>query len=203
MINRTAINTFLTITLSLACTLAYASGLTDRQITRYLAAMEELDATDHAFDEHDKAWDQHVDEYGLKFETMVSDSLTFMKERDPESYRLVERISRNNGFSSVYELAGVGDRIMLAYMNIESAEYAPMMEETMRETLAEIEANTFLSEEQKENMRHMMQQSRAQMSAALDAPKADVEAVRPHLSAIREFVGSYDDEDGWDDESDW
>lgn len=197
MIKRHATNTLLTIALALVSTLAFAGTLTDRQITGYIAAMAELEASDHAFDEHDEAWEQHIEEQGLSFETMVSDSLTFMKTRDPESWSLVERASRDHGFSSVEEFAGVGDRIMLAYMNIESAEYAPMMEATMRETLAEIEANTFLSEEQKADMRKMMQQSQSQMSAAFDAPKADVEAIRPHLDAIREVIGFEDEEDDW------
>ncbi len=60
----------------------------------------------------------------------------------------------------------------------------PNMQAQLRESMAQIENNPNLTPQQKQQMMQMMQQSTQSWGASLNAPPADVEAVKPFVAEI-------------------
>ncbi len=57
----------------------------------------------------------------------------------------------------------------------------------MEAALAEMENSPHMTAEQKAQMRAMMEGAMGAMQSASNAPAADIEAVRPHVEALRQL----------------
>ena len=99
----------------------------------------------------------------------------------------LEDLVQDHGFGSLEEWAATGDRIFQAWMAIEMAEQKPAARQEMEAALAEMENSPHMTAEQKAQMRAMMEGAMGAMQSASNAPAADIEAVRPHVEALRQL----------------
>ena len=72
-------------------------------------------------------------------------------------------------------------------MAIEMAEQNPAARREMEAALAEMENSPHMTAEQKAQMRAMMESAMGAMQSASNAPAEDIEAVRPHVEALRQL----------------
>ena len=68
-------------------------------------------------------------------------------------------------------------------------------QQEMQQALAEIENSPHMTEEQKAQMRAMMQSATSAMDTARNAPESDKRAVRPFMEELRAL--SEDEDSGW------
>ena len=93
-----------------------------------------------------------------------------------------------HGFDSIEQWGQVGDRITRAMVAIEVAEESPNAKAEMDYAMAQLEANTTLTEEQKAMMRRQLETAMGVMDSASNAPPADIEAVRPHMPMLKNLM---------------
>jgi len=66
---------------------------------------------------------------------------------------------------------------------------SPTMAAQMQQAIAQIESNPSLTDQQKQQMLQMMQQSNQSMRAFVNASSDDVEAVKPFVAEIDKTFG--------------
>lgn len=161
------------------------SDLTAAKVRGYIASLNELEQLENQFD---------IDEgHEIDFDAQqaMTDAWSPMTEavaqlqRHPR-YNEFEPIVKKNGFASAQEWGHTGDRIIHAFMALEMEREAPEMQREMDEAMRELDNNPHMSAEQKDAIRQMMMGAMSSMESMSDAPKADVDAVRPHMGALRD-----------------
>jgi hypothetical protein len=149
--------------------LAYAQApLTPAQVRSVIDTLKELK---QEFDRND-AYD---------FERMAQlESL--VKTR--EAYDRYVGIIAKHGFTDPAKWAETVTRVFYAYGTYKMKTQRPKMDAQMRQSMAAIENDPNLTSEQKQQMMQMMNQAGQSMNAYMNAPAADVEAVKPLVGEI-------------------
>ncbi|TDJ62287.1 MAG: hypothetical protein E2O37_11090 [Proteobacteria bacterium] len=80
-------------------------------------------------------------------------------------------------------------RVFIAYSAYKMQLQSPEMTAQMRQAMAQIESNPSLTDQQKQQMLQMMQQSNQSVRAFVDASSNDVEAVKPFVAEIDKTFG--------------
>lgn len=157
--------------------LAQAAPLTDDQIRSFINSMDDTEKLGDEYPELDREDDDPAEDI-----TRPLTSSLHELDDHPEARGKLEDIVQDHGFDSIREWADVGDRIFVAMMALDFQEMPKEQREMMRNTPApdmsdEMYAN--MGEAQKAAIQRMAQAMRGAMEAAENAPKEDVEAVRP------------------------
>ena len=80
-------------------------------------------------------------------------------------------------------------RVFNAYGAYKVQQQSPEMTAQMRQAMAQIESNPSLTDQQKQQLLQMMQQSSQSVRAFVDASSADVKAVKPFVAEIDSTFG--------------
>lgn len=168
--------------LALMSPLAQAEELTDETITSFVQSLNDVKSIEAELDELTKDIDNKSDmpDFSRIFSASVE------KMEGEAAYNRLEEHVKEYGFDSLPEWSAIGDRIYRAWMAIEMEGQPPAEKAEMDKALAELEAATQLSPEQKAQMRAMMDNAVNAMESARDAPEEDIEAVRPHVPMLRQ-----------------
>ncbi|MDO3721546.1 hypothetical protein QVZ43_07400 [Marinobacter sp. chi1] len=172
----------LALILTLVSSLVQAEPLTDDTIESFMQSLDDVKSIEAELDELTRGIDKEAEM--PDFSRIFSASVENM-EGEPAYDRLEEHVDEY-GFDSLAEWSSVGDRIYRAWMAIEMEGQAPAEKAEMEKALAELEAATQLSPEQKAQMRAMMENAMGAMESAREAPAEDIEAVRPHVPMLRQ-----------------
>jgi len=158
-----------------------AHALDDATIDRWIAAMEDLDAWQEGV-EQEIPDAPEADAGGEPDAAEIQRMMARMAQRHAE----VEEIIQQHGFDGSGQWAEVSSRIFGAFYAVEVEDARPEMERQQQETLRQIEENPNLTEEQKAQMRRVLQQQMEAMAEmAPDVPEADRRAVRARESELR------------------
>jgi hypothetical protein len=162
-------------------------ALTDDQIRRYVASLQDLEELGDRIDEDelDPAFDAEDGQVDLESMMKNPMSSAVAALEGHEAYGDFTRIVSRHGFATPQQWGEVGDRVVRAYMTLQMEREQPRVQEEMKQALREIENNPHMSAAQKEQMRTMLEQSMAGMKAMTGAPREDVEAVRANEDAVR------------------
>ena len=168
------------------CALFLASpvhALTDDQVVRFIASMQEMRTIADRFQDTDRlvAGPGSSDEARQRVESPFSSSLSDMRRTDGFDDML--GIMKKHGFTSEEQWAEIGDRVIRAYAAVRMAEQAPQLDKKMADALKQLEESS-MPEAQKEMMREMMRTSNQVLEVYADVPEADKDAVRPHIAAL-------------------
>jgi len=173
--------------LSLISFSAHAETLTDNKIRSFITTLEKAQAMEPEFEDlEDKQGNEAPD-----FSRIFSSSIDELKGEDV--YDRLEDLVQNHGFKNLNEWAATGDRIYSAWVAIEMTDQSPEMRKEMESAMAEIENSPHMSAQQKAQMRASMQAALGMTQQASQAPPADVEAVKPHLEALRAIAEDEED----------
>ncbi|MDO6824348.1 hypothetical protein [Marinobacter sp. 1_MG-2023] len=185
--------TVLAFMLSLISFSAHAENLTDKEIRSFITTLEKAQALEPEFEDLDDRQDDETlqDNEAPDFSKIFSSSIEELKGED--AYDRLEDLVQDHGFKNLDEWAATGDRIYGAWIAIEMAGQNPAIEKEMESAMAEIENSPHMSAQQKAQMRASMQAALGMTQQASAAPSADIEAVKPHLEALRAIAE--DDED--------
>ncbi|SFM58085.1 hypothetical protein [Marinobacter pelagius] len=162
---------------------SHAESLSDQKISSFIESLKAAQKLEPEFEELDDQMDAEDDGAMPDFSRLFSDSLDELKGH--EAYNRLDELARNHGFDNIEQWAATGDRVYQAWMAIEMEQQSPGARQEMNAALAEIENNPQMTAEQKAQMRAMMESAMGAMESASNAPAGDVEAVRPHLDALR------------------
>ena len=181
----------LTVVLSLILSLlsfsAHAQTLTDNTIRSFITTLEKAQAMEPEFEELNNQKTNETPDFSRIF----SSSIEQMKGED--IYVRLESMVQNHGFKNLNEWATTGDRIYSAWIAIEMEGQSPALRTEMQNALAEIENNPNMSAQQKAQMRAMMEAGLGFAQQASAAPSADIDAVKPHLGALRDITEAEED----------
>ncbi len=172
---------------------AHAEKLTDNTIRAFITTLEKAQALEPEFEDLDDEEDNETlqDNEAPDFSRIFSSSIEELKGED--AYDRLQDLVQGHGFKNLDEWASTGDRIYSAWMAIEMQAQNPAIQKEMESAMAEIENNPHMSAQQKAQMRASMQAAMGFTQQASSAPSADIEAVKPHLQALRAIAE--DDED--------
>lgn len=163
---------------------SHAQGLSDQTISSFIDSLKAAEQLEPEFEDLSDDMDSQNDGTMPDFSRIFSDSLKELEGH--QAYGQLEDLVQDHGFGSLEEWAAAGDRIFQAWMAIEMEQQDPAARQEMDAAMAEIENSPHMTAEQKAQMRAMMQSAMGAMESASNAPPADVEAVRPHVEALRE-----------------
>ncbi|QFS85428.1 MULTISPECIES: hypothetical protein [unclassified Marinobacter] len=171
---------------------AQARDLTEKTVRSFI---DSLGAAETLAEDHKEFLDalEAEREENMDFSILFSDSL-----KDIEGHAMhgqLEKLVKRYGFSSLEQWGQTGDRVYQAWAALEIDEQGGAAEYDMQQALAEIESNPHMTEEQKTEVRAMLQSATSAMSAARSAPESDKRAVRPFMDELRAM--SEDDESDW------
>lgn len=88
------------------------------------------------------------------------------------------------GFADSEKWATALMRVSRAYATYKMQTEQPNMQAQIQQSMAQIQNNPNLTAQQKQQMMQMMQQSTQSWGAYMNAPAADVEAVKPYVGEI-------------------
>ncbi|WP_372994836.1 hypothetical protein [Marinobacter sp.] len=185
---QTAVLTTLFTLLALFSAGTQAQGLSNQTISSFIDSLKAAEQLSSEFEDLGNEMDSPNGGSMPDFSSMLSDSLSELEGH--QAYGKLEDLVQDHGFKSLEEWAATGDRIFQAWMAIEMEQQNPAARQEMDAAMAEIENNPNMTAEQKAQMRAMMEGAMGAMETASNAPPADVDAVRPHVDALRE-AGNY------------
>jgi len=169
----------LALMLSLVSFSAHAEKLTDNKIRSFITTLEKAQAMEPEFEELNDSEDKDT----LDFSRIFSSSVEELKGEDV--YDRLEDLVQDHGFKNLDDWAATGDRIYSAWIATEMADQSPSMRKEMESAMAEIENSPHMNAQQKAQMRASMEAALGFTQQASKAPAADIEAVKPHLKALR------------------
>lgn len=173
----------LALVLSLVSLRAHAEKLTDNTIRSFITTLEKAQAMEPEFEELDDKQDNKTPDMSRIFSSSIEE---FKGEK---IYDRLEDLVQDHGFRDVNDWATTGDRIYSAWIAIEMSDQSPALRKEMESALAEIESSPHMSAQQKAQMRASMETAIGFTQQASQAPAADIEAVKPHLEALRTISG--------------
>ncbi|WP_166256932.1 hypothetical protein [Marinobacter salicampi] len=196
-----SLSLFWTLMLGLIIAPAHAYALSGPKVESFIASIKEVHTIVENYegspleDELDED-----DEDDLDYTNAYSSLVSHLDE-EPPLKREVSAAARRHGFSTLSEWGRTGDQVFSAFMAI-GLEGQPAMDEAGIESyLASMEAAQLPEED--------MQEMRRSMASLLEAnrklrqvPKADIEAVRPHVDELMAIHMVDEDEAGEDEWSD-
>ncbi|SFR49446.1 hypothetical protein SAMN04488073_2293 [Marinobacter gudaonensis] len=162
-----------------------ADTLSNQKVASFIESVRAAERLAPEFEELDRQMENQNDGTMPDFSRIVSESIAQM--RGHEAYDRLEDVVQDHGFDNLEEWGSTGDRVFQAWMAIEMAEQNPAARREMEAAIAEMESSPHMTAEQKAQMRAMMEGAMGAMESASDAPEADIEAVRPHLKALRQL----------------
>ncbi|MGO1501386.1 MAG: hypothetical protein ACTHWH_08915 [Marinobacter sp.] len=177
----------LALILSLVSFSAHAEELTDNTIRSFITTLEKAQALEPEFENlKDKGGIDSID-----LSRIFSSSVEELKGEDV--YDRLEDLVQDNGFNNLDEWAVTGDRIYGAWMAIEMGDESPELNQEMKSAMADLENNPSMSDQQKAQMRSMMEAALGVTQMASNVPPADIEAVRPHVNALKTITDNNED----------
>ncbi|MEQ5816558.1 hypothetical protein J3362_13675 [Marinobacter sp. NFXS11] len=162
-----------------------AETLSDQRVASFIESVRAAQTLAPEFEELERQMDNQNENAMPDFSRIVSESLEQMKGH--EAYDRLEDVVQDHGFDSLESWGATGDRVFQAWMAIEMAEQKPAARQEMESALAEMENSPHMTAEQKAQMRAMMEGAMGAMQSASNAPAEDIEAVRPHVEALRQL----------------
>lgn len=169
----------LALMLSLVSFSAHAEKLTDSTIRSFITSLEKAQTLAPEFEELND--EQNIESIDLT--RIFSSSVEELKGED--AYGRLEDLVQDSGFNNLNEWAAIGDRIYGAWMAIEMADQNPEANQEMQSAMAELENDPNMSDQQKAQMRSMMEAALGVTKMASEASPADIEAVKPHVKALQ------------------
>ncbi len=171
--------------LLLVAGLAHAQApLTASQIDRWIDTVRDLEAWSDQIDE------DILDAYEDEGEEGMPD-LEAVYRNLARSEAEVQTIIRRHGFDDGDQWANIGSRIAQAFMALEMGDMQAEYEESIQETMREIEQSPHLTDEQKAMMMEQMRSAQGHLQAQIDqASEEDMRAVsqkRRELRRLFEF----------------
>ena len=162
---------------------AQASSLDGATIESFLATQNEVYAY---LDSSAKDIMEDIEENGFSFDLSAERFVEQLK-KSPVVYQDLTGIVNRYGFESVDEWASIGERIFLAYWAISSEDQPQVVDsEGMENYLKLVEG---MPEEAQERARKLMAGTAQIYEAASNAPREDIEAVRPYMDKINGASG--------------
>jgi len=158
------------------------SPLTGADIEHFMDAMKPLQKLAKKYDMEEDPDGAANNMTGRDFSPM---SRSLARIKDHEAYGEFKTIIRDAGFSSTEHWANVGDRVMKAYISLNiSQEMTPEQKQEMRQSMAEIEKNEYLSPEMKKQLLANLHQTMTMMDNLSRSDKTDQETLKPYLPKL-------------------
>jgi hypothetical protein len=158
----------------------YAEPLNASVVERWLGSQADV-----------KAWgEQHED----AFEPRSSASALAVKDfieplKQAGLYPEMQGLLRGHGFESPEHWAQATVQIVSAYAKTQmSSEAMAMSPDDMRAKLQQVEDSPHLNDEQKQQMRAMLESTLAMMARIKQVPEADVQAIQPYLGQLEQVM---------------
>jgi len=157
--------------------------LSGDDVRHFIAAMKPLQKLGRKYDFENRG-KQTVK--GLNVTDFYPMSRSLDRVKDHESYPEFTAIIQKAGFSSPEKWASMGDRIMRAYMFGRLVEgLTPEKIQDMRENMAEIKKNAYLSPDVRKKILDNLQQTMAMAHKMPENIKADQESLKPFLAKLK------------------
>ncbi|MBK1887238.1 hypothetical protein [Marinobacter sp. DY40_1A1] len=181
----------LTLLLSILAFSAQAEKLTDSTIRAFIASMQDAQILEDQYKGTEGWPDADDEDMGSMPDLSRLFSEGVKKMKGGPAYDKYESLVKKHGFKNLPSWASVGDRVFAAMMAVEMKSADATSE--MAEVMAEMESDPNLSPEIKAQMQAMMGAAINMTKTADNVPAADIEAIRPHLKALKAVLN--DDED--------
>lgn len=172
----------LALTLCLMIAPVQASGLERTTIESFIASLQGMEAIFE--DSGEEALDEEFEDDDMDMDfTRIYSSMVEELSNHPPTQREVSAIAKRHGFKSLAEWGRTGDRIYTAYLAI-TMEGQPSMDHSEMEGYLSSLESPQMPEAEIEAMRQMMEGAIKSNEAIRNAPREDIEAVRPYTEEI-------------------
>ncbi len=174
--------------MSITATYAWGASLTDADVENFISSLKEIQVLGQQYDDLDNLDDEFspgAEEMKMP-ENPMSDSLE--RIRGHEIYGRIQNVVRDHGFTDAEQWANVGDRVFKAYISLDLEGEMPAMRAEMEDALQEIEENPHMSDQQKTQMKQMIENVMSSMEEMTDAPEEDMAVVEGHMDELRQLL---------------
>lgn len=161
---------------------ARADTLTSQTVSRFVAAMEQLQNNEVFVGHFMAAWQAGRDVQAFPGSLMPSEKVALMEGR--EGQEMLESVIRDHGFDSPEAWGRAGDRALLALISLEVGDREPAMQKQLVQLQQDLDANPQFSEAQKQRLQQMVERTSQLLERVAEVPDADREAIRPHQQAL-------------------
>ncbi|WP_189577791.1 hypothetical protein [Marinobacter zhanjiangensis] len=170
----------------LAALAAEADTLTGQSVSRFMASMAALQASE-AFSGHFKSAREAVWNDREFPGSLMPSELSAMVEGGA-GYQAFKTIIEAHGFEEPQAWARAGDRILLALMSLDMNDRLPEMQARLVRMREQMSANPRFSDDQKQRMQQMIDRTAQLFNRVAQVPETDREAVRPHRAALKQAL---------------
>lgn len=161
---------------------ARAETLTSQTVSRFVAAMEQLQNHEAFTDHFMAAWEAGREGRDYPGSLMPSEKVALMEGHEGQD--TFEAIIKDHGFDGPEAWGRAGDRALLALISLEVADREPAMQEELVQLRQELDDNPQFSDAQKQRMQQMIDRTSQLLERVAEVPEADREAIQPHQEAL-------------------
>jgi hypothetical protein len=159
---------------------AQAGTLTSNTIESFITSLQDMEAIFEDSEEDVPDEEFEDDDMAIDF-TRIYSGMVQEVSKHPPTQRKIRVLAKRHGFSSLDEWASAGDRIYTAYMAINMEGQPVMNESEMESYMASLKQ---LPEDERNNIREMMEGAIESNKTIRNAPREDIKAVRPYIDEI-------------------
>ncbi|MFL1405194.1 hypothetical protein ACJO2E_07615 [Marinobacter sp. M1N3S26] len=163
-----------------------AQALTGDTVSRFIASMEELQTDESFSGQFMEAWEASREAQDDPRSLLLSDAVAFME--GSEGYATLQAVVKEHGFDSPQAWGRAGDRALLALTRLDMADSISEMQERLVGMRREVNNSTQFSDEQKQQMRAMIERTARMLERMEQVPSSDLEAVEPHRSELKRVL---------------
>jgi hypothetical protein len=161
---------------------ARAEALSSETVSRFMASMEALQASD-SFSEHfQPAWEAGRQGREFPGSLLPSELLTMMEGR--EGYGAFRAVIKAHGFDRPQTWARAGDRALLALMSLDVADKVPALQARLLRMHQQVDASPNFSDAQKRRLQQMIDSTSDLFDRVAQVSPTDRDVVRPHREAL-------------------
>ena len=161
---------------------ARADALSSETVSRFVASMEALQASDSLSEHLQSAWE--ADRQGREFpgSLLPSELLAMMEGR--EGYGALKAVIKSHGFDRPQTWARAGDRALLALMSLDVADKVPAMQARLIRMRQQVGASPNFSDAQKRRLQKMIDSTSDLFDRVAQVSPTDRDTVKPHREPL-------------------
>lgn len=165
---------------------ARADTLSGQTVSRFIASMEKLRASENFSEHFMSAWEAGREGRDYPGSLMPSETVALMEGREGEE--TFKAIIGNHGFDGPETWGRAGDRALLALMSLQVGNNTPAIQKQLVQMQHEVGANPQFSDAQKQRMQQIIDSTSQILERVAAVPEADREAVQPHLKELQQAL---------------
>lgn len=170
----------------LLSSMAQAESLTSDVVRRFVDSMEQLQSNEVYSEQFMAAWVAARSEQDSPGSLLVSDVVAFMEGQPGQS--TLETVVEEHGFDSPKVWGYVGDRALLALGRLEMEDNISQLQQRLVSMRQDVSRNSQFSEEQKQRMLGMINQTASMLERMEQIPASELEAIRPNRAELKHVL---------------